>query len=170
MAVIGFTGSEELKNTYIKLITKIVKEVENRGDTIAVGDSEIGVDAIVTESAEKLYSLFYLFDDKDGKEAEADRSIRLIEASDELIIFADRSCPPGCHPSDKFIGYSSIKIWGSAAYAVGIGKKVTIIWSPKGVALLPEWHGGCWEQVKTFGVNGFRFIESREKSEQMKLF
>jgi hypothetical protein len=170
MAVIGFTGSEELKNNYIKVITKIVKEVENRGDTIAVGDSEIGVDAIVTGSAEKLYSLFYLFDDINGKEAEADRSTRLIEASDELIIVADKSCPPDCYPSDKFIGYSSIKIWGSAAYALGIGKKIIIIWCSKGMALLPEWQGGYWEQIKTFGTKGYRFIESGEKSEQMKLF
>lgn len=170
MAVIGFTGSEELKNTYINLITKIVKEVENREDTVAVGDGEKGLDIMVTGATDKMYSLFYLFDDKDGKEAEADRSIRLIEASDEIIIFADKGCPPDCNPSNKFTGYSSIKIWGSAAYALGIGKKVIIVWCAKGAALLPEWHGGCWEKVKNFGVTGFRFIESREKSEQMKLF
>lgn len=170
MAVIGFSGSEELKNSYSELVNKIVKEVEKRGDTIAVGDCEKGLDIMVTGATEKMYSLFYLFDDKEGKEAEADRSIRLIEASDEIIIFADKSCPPDCHPSDKFIGYSSIEIWGSAAYAVGNKKEVFVIWCSDSLELLPEWSGGNWKQVDIFGIKSFKFIESKSKSEQMKLF
>lgn len=170
MAVIGFKGSEELDSSYLKLVDKIVKEAEKSGNTVAVGDCEKGLDIMVIGATEKMYSLFYLFDDKEEKEAEADRSIRLIEGSDKIMIFADRSCPPDCHISEKFTGYSSIDIWGSAAYAVGNKKEVFVIWCTNGTPLFPEWRGGEWEETEIFGVKAYKFVESKEKSEQMKLF
>lgn len=170
MAVIGFLGSKEIEKEYIEIIDKIVKEVEKNGDVVAVGDCEKGVDSIVTESSQKMYSLFYCFDDKDGIEAEADRAVRLIEASDNVVVFADRSCPPDCHPDEEFTGYSSIEIWGSAAYCIGRGKKANIIWCSDTNPILPEWSGGVWEEEEIYGFQSYRFIEKRNKSEQMKLF
>ena len=61
-----------------------------------------------------------------------------------LVVVPSGACPAGVRPSRSFCGCGSGS-WGSAALAVGLGRRV-VVWLPAGV-VPPSWCGFSWSSL-----------------------
>ncbi|MEA5595678.1 hypothetical protein [Rivularia sp. UHCC 0363] len=80
-----------------------------------------------------------------------------------LVVCPSGRCPSGVRPSRSFRGSGSGS-WGSAALAVGLGRRV-LLFSPVGV---PSWPGGSWVPVSS-SPGWFSWVPS-VSSVQLSLF
>lgn len=61
-----------------------------------------------------------------------------------LVVVPSGACPAGVRPGRSFRGCGSGS-WGSAALAVGLGRRV-VVWLPSGL-VPPAWSGFCWSSL-----------------------
>jgi hypothetical protein len=156
---IGFSGSRSLSGAGLAALTSLFPLVP-AGCHVVVGCAA-GADLAVRDAFTSCGRLCLFSVDSgrwgSGRAAFARRSVAIVEAvpSGGLLVVVPGSVspPPGVVPSRSFHGGGSGS-WGSAALALGIGRRV-LLWLPVG-AVPPAWAGVAWSAVGSWwlGVAG----------------
>lgn len=155
---VGFSGSRSLSPAASSALSSLLPLVPS-GVRVSVGCAR-GVDAAVRfwfgGSASLLVFSVASGRFGSGRSAFARRSSRCVlsvaaGSRGLLVVVPVGACPAGVRPSRSFRGFSSGS-WGSAAFALGRGRRV-LLWLPSG-SRPPLWAGVSWSSAGALGSAG----------------
>lgn len=151
---VGFSGSRSPSYAALSALSSVCAVVPRSGCRVSVGCAR-GVDLAVRGvfSGSRSLLVFSAFSPRFARAgavgALALRSaacVRSVAAGRRglLVVLPSGACPAGVRPGRSFRGCGSGS-WGSAALAVGLGRRV-VVWLPSGV-VPPAWSGFSWSSV-----------------------
>ena len=128
-SLVAFAGSRSLSPSWQSLVSSLVSSVLGSGLGVATGCAR-GLDSLVREVCPSAVVFSVEGSSFRGRGTFASRSVRLLRASQALVVFPSSACPSRCVPSRSFRGFGSGS-WGGAALAVGLGLPVVVFscWS-----------------------------------------
>lgn len=153
---VGFSGSRSPSPAALSALARVCAAVPRSGCRVSVGCAR-GVDAAVRGAFAGSRSLLVFsaaanrFAAAGVAGALASRSAACVRSVSPgrrglLVVVPSGACPAGVRPSRSFCGFGSGS-WGSAALAVGLGRRVAV-WLPAGV-VPPSWRsfGFSWSSL-----------------------
>ncbi|ANV85734.1 hypothetical protein AWQ21_14465 (plasmid) [Picosynechococcus sp. PCC 7003] len=130
--MLAFSGPRKLTPQETKQVLNLLPA---NPPAVGVGDAK-GLDALVAEHyTEKTDLTIYHVEGRERWQFAA-RSQRMVNDATELIAFPNKPCPETCTPTKPFSGHGS-GTWGTIAYAIKKGLKVTIY--PLDGSQAPSW-------------------------------
>ncbi|QCS47967.1 hypothetical protein FEK30_00070 (plasmid) [Picosynechococcus sp. PCC 11901] len=130
----AYSGPRKLTPTETRLVKQHLDANPVKGP-VGVGDAK-GLDALVARHYEGRTDLTIYHVEGRQRWHYAQRSQRMIDNATELTAYPNKPCPPTCTPTKPFSGHGS-GTWGTIAYAVKKGLKVTIY--PLDGSQVPSW-------------------------------
>jgi hypothetical protein len=151
---VGFSGSRSPSPAAVAALASVLPAVPRSGCRVSVGCAR-GVDAAVRGAFAGSRSLLVFsaaaprFAGAGAVGALVLRSAACVRsvapgARGLLVVVPSGACPAGVRPGRSFRGCGSGS-WGSAALAVGLGRRV-VVWLPAGV-VPPAWAGFSWSSL-----------------------
>ena len=156
---VGFSGSRSPSPAASAALSALLPLVPPSGVRVSVGCAR-GVDSAVRSffGASSSLLVFSVASGRFGvgRSAFARRSSRCVlsvaaGSRGLLVVVPVGACPAGVRPSRVFAGRSSGS-WGSAAFALGRGRRV-LLWLPSG-SRPPLWAGVSWSSAGALGSAG----------------
>jgi hypothetical protein len=153
---VGFSGSRSPSPAALSALAPVCAAVPRSGCRVSVGCAR-GVDAAVRGAFAGSRSLLVFsaaaprFARAGAVGALALRSAACVRSVAPgrrglLVVVPSGACPAGVRPGRSFRGCGSGS-WGSAALAVGLGRRV-VVWLPAGV-VPPAWAGFSWSSLSS---------------------